>query len=128
MNKIWTDEMDRRLLELRKKHGLRGAGRIMGISENAAIARYHRIQGYVFPYDLALARAAKERKKIRAEARRKKNAEVRAALVMAFRDGKSRLEAYQIAMQIGGSLELIGKYTGISRQAVHQYLRYYGVN
>lgn len=123
----WTPEMDRKLkAAVAAGQTRRGWAREMGISESAAIARYNRLMGIIFPYDAAQRKLAREqaaeklRKKLASEAR------ALAAMDKQIKRGVPRRQAMIDAYVAGASYRALGKHFGVSWQAAQQYVTYYG--
>ncbi|MEO8317783.1 MAG: GcrA family cell cycle regulator, partial [Bradyrhizobium sp.] len=67
---MWTDRLDAKLLKL-KRDGLSFAeiGERIGVTRNAALGRFQRLNGIVFPSQAARRQARKETARLKEEAR-----------------------------------------------------------
>ena len=115
----WNDAMDAKLIEgVVRGLSRRAVARKLGISKNAAIARYNRISGIKFPSDVNKARIAKFK---RAEKRRAEKTSI-AAMLGDLHQGVHRQHAMRTAWKRGATMAAIGREVGLSAQRVHQII------
>ncbi len=122
----WTPELDRKLkAAIAAGHTRRGWARTMGFSESAVIARYNRLCGIVFPYDVERGRLSREQAAKKAKAQKEREAKALAEMDKQIKRGVPRRDAMQAAYRAGADYRALGKHFGFSRQAAQQYIAYY---
>lgn len=120
---VWTADMDAKLRAGRERKApipFSALGASIGVTKNAAIGRWHRISGTLFPYDIELGRLTMAQRAARAAEKRKHEDAGLRALASALAQGKSKGEAVATARKRGATLESIAKHFGVTKQAVHQ--------
>lgn len=122
MNMGWAHGKDERLLSARDS-GLtfQDACEGLGVSRNAAIGRYHRLKGTVFPSQIQRkteqAEATRRRRRIRSE-REKTHTAILDAMDDAINAGLKRNDAIRLAAKAGCPTGLIARRVQLSRQRV----------
>jgi hypothetical protein len=118
---MWNDRLDARLLKL-KRDGLSFAeiAERMGVTRNAALGRFQRLNRRVFPSQAERYRARKEATRLKAEARARKDGEIVRKMKAAIAAGADTTKAISQAFAAGGHRQRIGDVFGLSRQRVYQ--------
>jgi DNA-directed RNA polymerase specialized sigma subunit len=118
---MWTDRLDAKMLKL-KRDGLSFAeiSEKIGVTRNAAIGRFQRINGVIFPSQTARRQTREAAAKLKEDARLRKDREIIRKLRAALAAGTSRSKATKQAFFAGGSHKAIGNELGVSRQRVYQ--------
>jgi hypothetical protein len=117
----WTDRLDAKLRKL-KRDGLSFAeiAEKMGITRNAALGRFQRISGVVFPSTLERRRTRAVAAKARSDARLRKEAESIRKMKAAIAGGTDKGKAMSQAHAAGATFVAIGKVLGISSVRAYQ--------
>jgi hypothetical protein len=117
----WTDRLDAKLLKL-KKDGLSFAeiGERMGITRNAALGRFQRLNGVVFPSTLERRRTRAAAARLKKETRLKKEAELIRKMKAAIAAGTDKGNAMSQAHAAGATFVAIGEVFGISSVRAYQ--------
>jgi hypothetical protein len=118
---MWTNRLDARLLKL-KRDGLSFAevAERIGVTRNAALGRFQRLNGVIFPSQAERRRARKEVARRKAEAQARKDAKVIKKMKAALAAGTDQNEAITQAFAAGGNRKVIGDVFGLSRQRIFQ--------
>jgi hypothetical protein len=118
---MWNDRLDAKLRKL-KRDGLSFAeiAEKMGITRNAALGRYQRISGVVFPSTLERRRTRAAAAKARSDARLRKEAESIRRMKAAIAAGTDKGKAMSQAHAAGATFVAIGKIFGISSVRAYQ--------
>lgn len=120
----WTDQMDRTLIDGVAAGRSRGQiARRLGVSRFAAIARYNRLMGVVFPSDKERGKLEKQERLERERERNRVEREAIARMQDSIAKGAPRNPAMKTANKQGATLATIASCFGISRQAVHQAVK-----
>jgi len=118
---MWNSNLDAELMRLRKR-GL-SFGQIserMGVTRGAAIGRFNRLIGNVFPSDAARRREEAADARRRAAVRLEKQRHMVKKLKADIAAGKSRDRAIKEAYEAGATIRAIAKVIGVSFQRVHR--------
>ncbi|ABE63188.1 hypothetical protein Nham_2397 [Nitrobacter hamburgensis X14] len=131
MNVGWAPSKDERLLAVKGDGAsFQEACERLGVSRSAAIGRYHRIKGTVFPSQAQRrARQAEEtrrQRRIKSE-REKVHAAILDAMEEAINNGMKRNDAIVSAAKAKCPIGLVAKRLQLSRQRVDKILRDYEV-
>ena len=118
---MWNNRLDTRLLKL-KRQGLSFAeiGEKIGVTRNAAIGRFQRLNGRVFPSQAERSRTRRETARLKEEVRVRKNAEAIRNLKAALAAGTDKTKAVKQAYTAGANYEVIGDVLGVSGVRVRQ--------
>ena len=118
---MWNDRLDAKLLKL-KGTGLSFAevGERIGVTRNAAIGRFQRLNGVVFPSQAARRQSRQEVARLKEEARLRKAKEIIRKMKAAIAAGTDRSKAIERAFAAGASYQVIGESLGLSRQRAYQ--------
>src|SRR5689334_24578553 len=118
---MWTDRLDARLLKL-KREGFSFAeiGEQIGVTRNAALGRFQRLNGRVFPSQAERRRTRREAAKLKEETRTRRDREVIRKLKAAIAGGTDKTKAVHQAFMAGTSYKVIGAALGLSRQRAYQ--------
>jgi hypothetical protein len=118
---MWTDRLDAKLLKL-KRDGLSFAeiGERMGITRNAALGRFQRLNGVVFPSTLERRRTREAAARLKKEARLQKEGESIRKMKAAIAAGTDKGKAMSQAHATGATFVAIGKIFGISSVRAYQ--------
>ena len=118
---MWNDRLDAKLLKL-KREGLSFTeiGEQIGVTRNAAIGRFHRLNGRVFPSQAARRRTRKEAARRKDEARARKDRDGVRKLKAAIAGATERTKAIKQAFTAGASCQAIGDALGLSSQRIRQ--------
>lgn len=120
---MWDKSLDEKLLQLRER-GLSFAELApeLGVSRSAAIGRFQRIQGRVFPSEVARDEvAAAARKALKAEIASEREVLAR-SIGAAIASGRPRNEVIADALTNGATYQVIGEGLGVTKQRVHQII------
>jgi hypothetical protein len=119
--KMWTDKLDAKLLKL-KKDGFSFAeiGEKIGVTRNAALGRFQRLNGVVFPSQKARRKFREDRAKRKEAARLKKEREAIRKMKAAIAAGTDKGKAVAQAFAAGASYKAVGDVLGLSRQRAYQ--------
>ena len=118
---MWKSDLDAELMRLRKR-GL-SFGQIsqrMGVTRAAAIGRFNRLIGNVFPSDAARQREESADARRRAAARLEKQRHLAKKLRADIAAGKNRNRAIKQAYEAGATVRAIAKVIGVSHQRVQK--------
>jgi hypothetical protein len=116
----WNPELDAELTRLRNSGlSFRQISKLMGVSRNAAICRFHLLKGTPFPSNVARQLERKGRIEEQAE-RQARQQRILARLEVEIADGRDRDSAIRDAYEAGASTSMIGRTLGISGQRVWQ--------
>jgi hypothetical protein len=118
---MWNDRLDAKLLKL-KRDGLSFAeiGERIGVTRNAAIGRFQRLNGRVFPSQAARRQSRMEVARLKQEARLRKEAVIIRKMNAAIASGTDRGKAIARAFAAGAGYHVIGAAVGLSRQRAYQ--------
>ena len=118
---MWNSDLDAELMRLRKR-GL-SFGQIserMGVTRSAAIGRFNRLIGNVFPSDAARLREKAADARHRAAAQLEKQRHLAKKLRADIAAGKNRNRAIKEAYEAGATTRTIAKVVGVSFQRVQK--------
>ena len=117
----WTDRLDAKLLKL-KRDGLSFAevAERMGITRNAALGRYQRLNGVYFPSQLERRRSRAAVAKLKKDTRLKKEAEILRKMKASIAAGTDKVKAMNQAYLAGASYRIIGDALGLSKGRAYQ--------
>jgi hypothetical protein len=118
---MWNDRLDAKLLKL-KQEGLSFAevGKQIAVTRSAAIGRFQRLKGRVFPSQAARRRTRKATAKRKAAALARKNTNGLRKLRAAIAAGTQRNKAIKQAFTAGASCRAIGDVLGLTGQRIRQ--------
>ena len=118
---MWNDRLDTKLLKL-KRQGLSFAeiGEQIGVTRNAALGRFQRLNRRVFPSQAERSKTRREAARLKEETRARKDGEVIRKLKAAIAAGTDRPKAINQAFAAGTSYKTIGAALGLSRQRAYQ--------
>jgi hypothetical protein len=118
MSGTWDDRLDSRLLKAQAS-GLSFAevGQRIGVTRSAAIGRYHRLKGTLFPSQADAARRNHERD---IAGRAWKEARAMEALGLALSCGEDRNAAIRQALDAGCRTSTLAKHFGLTNGRIHQ--------
>jgi hypothetical protein len=118
---MWTDRLDAKLLKL-KRDGLSFAeiGERMGITRNAALGRFQRLNGVVFASTLERRRTRAAAAKLKKETRLRKEGEIIRKMKAAIAAGTDKGKAMHQAHAAGATFVAIGAVFGISSVRAYQ--------
>jgi hypothetical protein len=121
MMMTWNDRLDAKLRKL-KREGLSFAeiGERMGITRNAALGRFQRINGVVFPSQLERRRTRAAAARLKKEARLRKEGECIRKMKAAIAAGTDKGKAMYQAHAAGATFVAIGAVFGISSVRAYQ--------
>ena len=117
---MWNSDLDAELMRLRKR-GL-SFGEIsarMGVTRSAALGRFHRLSGKLFPSEATRRREEAEDARRRAASRLEKQRSIAKKLRDDIAAGKNRDRAIKEAYKAGATVRAIAKVIGVSHQRVH---------
>ena len=118
---MWNSDLDTELVQLRKR-GLSFSeiSAEMGITRGAALGRFNRLKGKVFPSQVAreqeIADARRRRKAARLERQRRLVKKMGADIAA----GKDRNRAIKEAYEAGATVRAIAQVIGLTAARVHQ--------
>jgi|SRR6516225_4828271 hypothetical protein len=118
---MWNSDLDTELVQLRKR-GLSFSeiSAEMGITRGAALGRFNRLKGKVFPSQVAreqeIADARRRRKAARLEKQRRLVKKMGADIAA----GKDRNRAIKEAYEAGATVRAIAQVIGLTAARVHQ--------
>ena len=118
---MWKSDLDAELMRLRKR-GL-SFGQIserMGVTRSAAIGRFNRLIGNVFPSDAARQREESADARRRAAARLERQRHLAKKLRADITAGKNRNRAIKQAYEAGATTRTIAKVVGVTFSRVQQ--------
>ena len=118
---MWDSDLDAELVRLRN-HGL-SFGEIsarMGVTRSAALGRFYRLSGNVFPSDAARQREESADARRRAAARLEKQRRLAKKLKADIAAGKNRNRAIKKANEAGATTRAIAKVVGVSFQRIQK--------
>jgi hypothetical protein len=118
---MWNSDLDTELMRLRHRGFSFGEISVrMGVTRNAALGRFYRLSGNVFPSDAARLRegsaAARRRRAERLEKQRHLTKKLKANIAA----GKNRNRAIKQAYEAGATVRAIAKVVGVSFQRVQR--------
>jgi hypothetical protein len=118
---MWNARLDAKLLKL-KRDGLSFAeiGERMGITRNAALGRFQRLNGVVFPSQLERRQSREAAARLKKETRLRKEGEIVRKMKAAIAAGTDRTKAMSQAYAAGASFRAIGEVFGVSRERAYQ--------
>jgi hypothetical protein len=118
---MWNSDLDAELIRLRK-HGFTFSviSAEMGITRGAALGRFQRLKGKVFPSQVARAREEAEAGKRRKAARIEKQQRLAKKLRADIAAGKVRNRAIKEAYEAGAGVRTIAKVVGVTHARVQQ--------
>ena len=118
---MWNSDLDAELIRLRKR-GL-SFGEIsakMGVTRGAALGRFRRLKGKIFPSQIAreqeIADAIRRRKAARLEKQQRLVKKMKADIAA----GKDRNRAIKEAYEAGATVRAIAQVIGLTAARVHQ--------
>ena len=118
---MWNSDLDAQLMRLRNR-GL-SFGQIssrMGITRSAALGRFHRLSGKLFPSEAARRQEEAEDARRRAAERLKKQRQLAKKLRADIAAGKDRDRAIKEAYEAGATTRTIAKVVGVTFTRVQQ--------
>ena len=118
---MWNSDLDAQLMRLRNR-GL-SFGQIssrMGITRSAALGRFHRLSGKLFPSEAARRQEEAEDARRRAAERLEKQRQLAKKLRADIAAGKNRNRAIKEAYEAGATVRAIAKVIGVSHQRVQK--------
>ena len=118
---MWNSDLDAVLMRLRNR-GL-SFGEIsarMGITRSAALGRFHRLSGKVFPSEAARRREEADDARRRAAARLEKQRRLAKELRADLAAGKNRNRAIKKAYEAGAGIRTIAKVIGVTFSRIQQ--------
>ena len=117
---MWNSDLDAELMRLRKRGLSFGqiSGR-MGVTRSAALGRFYRLSGSVFPSEAARRQEEAADAKRRVAARLEKQRQLAEKLRADITAGKNRDRAIKEAYKAGATVRAIAKVIGVSHQRVH---------
>ena len=118
---MWNSDIDAELVRLQKR-GL-SFGQIsvrMGVTRNAAIGRFYRLSGDVFPSDAARRRERARASRLRAAARLEKEQRLTKKLRADIAADRDRDRAIKEAYEAGAGVRTIAKVVGLTFVRVQQ--------
>ena len=118
---MWTSDLDAELIRLRKR-GL-SFGEIsakMGITRGAALGRFRRLKGKVFPSQVAREQEIADARRRRKAARLEKQQRLVKKLKADIAAGKDRNRAIKEAYEAGATVRAIAQVIGLTAARVHQ--------
>ena len=117
----WTDRLDAKLLKLKKEgHSFAEIGERMGLTRNAVLGRYQRLNGVVFPSQLERRRSRAAAAKLKEDARLKKEDAIIRKMKATIAAGTDRAKAMHQAHVAGARYQVIGDVFGLSRERAYQ--------
>ena len=118
---MWNDRLDAKLRKLQKEgYSFAEIGERMGITRNAALGRFQRISGVVFPSKLERRRNREAGAKLKRETRLKKEGDAIKKMKAAIDGGTDKAKAMKQAYAAGASFRAIGEVYGVSRERAYQ--------
>ena len=118
---MWNSDLDAELMRLRKR-GL-SFGEIsarMGVTRSAALGRFYRLSGSVFPSEAARRQEEAADAKRRVAARLEKQRQLAEKLRADITAGKNRDRAIKEAYEAGAGVRTIAKVIGVTFARVQQ--------
>jgi hypothetical protein len=121
---IWTDQLDAKLLKLRKE-GLSFAevAERMHLSRNTVLGRAQRLAGRKFPSQVARSEKRRRRNDARARQAAAQAKVISRKLKKDLAAGVDRNVAVRAAMDAGAATQLVAELIGVSSQRVRQIMR-----
>ena len=118
---MWNKRLDAKLLKL-KRDGLSFAevGERIGVTRNAALGRFQRLNGRVFPSQAERHRTRKEAARLKEQTRARKDGEIIRKMKAAIAAGTDPTKAIRQAFVAGAHRQTIGDVFGLSRERVYQ--------
>jgi hypothetical protein len=118
---MWNNRLDAKLRKL-KRDGLSFAeiGERMGITRNAALGRFQRLNGVVFPSQLERRRTREAAARLKKETRLRKEGEIVRKMKAAIAAGTDKAKAMSQAHAAGATFVAIGEVFGISSVRAYQ--------
>lgn len=118
---MWTDRLDAKLLKL-KRDGLSFAeiGERIGVTRNAALGRFQRLNGRIFPSQAERSKTRKETARLKEEARLRKEDAIIRKMKATIAAGTDRAKAMHQAHIAGARYQVIGDVFGLSRERAYQ--------
>ena len=118
---MWNSDLDAELMRLRKRGFSFGEiSARMGVTRNAALGRFYRLSGNVFPSDAARLREESADARRRAAERLEKQRRLAKKLRADIAAGKNRNRAIKRAYEAGATVRAIAKVIGVSFQRVQK--------
>jgi len=118
---MWNDRLDAKLRKLQKEgYSFAEIGERMGITRNAALGRFQRISGVVFPSQLERRRNREAAAKLKLDTRLRKEGEAIRKMKAAIAGGTDKAKAMKQAYAAGASFRAIGEVYGVSRERAYQ--------
>ena len=118
---MWNSDLDTELMRLRNRGFSFGEISVrMGVTRNAALGRFYRLSGNVFPSDAARQREESADARRRAAARLEKQRRLAKKLKADIAAGKNRNRAIKQAYEAGATVRAIAKVIGVSHQRVQR--------
>ena len=118
---MWNSDLDTELMRLRNRGFSFGEISVrMSVTRNAALGRFYRLSGNVFPSDAARLREEAADARRRAAARLEKQRRLAKKLKADIAAGKNRNRAIKEAYEAGATVRTIAKVVGVSFQRVQK--------
>jgi hypothetical protein len=118
---MWNSKLDAELVRLRKRGFSFGEiSARMGITRSAALGRFHRLSGNVFPSEAARQREEAADARRRAAARLEKQRLLAKKLKADIAAGKNRNRAIKEAYEAGATVRTIAKVIGVTFSRIQQ--------
>src|SRR5947199_5934942 len=107
---MWNDRSDAKLLKLKREgYSFAEVAERMGITRSAALGRFQRLNGVVFPSQLERRRSREAAARLKIETRLRKEGEVVRKMKAAIAAGTNRAKAMSQARAAGASFRAIGE-------------------
>ena len=118
---MWNSDLDTELVQLRKR-GLSFSeiSAEMGITRGAALGRFQRLKGKVFPSQVAREQEIADARRRRKAARLEKQQRLVKKLKADIAAGKDRNRAIKEAYEAGATVRAIAQVIGLTAARVHQ--------
>lgn len=121
---MWNDRTDAKLLKLKRDgYSFAEIGERMGITRNAALGRFQRLNGRLFPSQLERRRTREAAARLKSETRLRKEGAIIRKMNAAIAAGTDKGKAMKQARAAGASFVAIGAVFGLSRVRVYQIVK-----
>ena len=118
---MWNSDLDTELMRLRNRGFSFGEISVrMGVTRNAALGRFYRLSGNVFPSDAARLREEAADARRRAAERLEKQRRLAKKLRADIAAGKNRNRAIKKAYEAGAGIRTIAKVIGVTFSRIQQ--------
>lgn len=118
---MWNDRSDAKLLKLKREgYSFAEVAERMGITRNAALGRFQRLNGRLFPSQLERRRSREAAARLKSETRLQKEGAIIRKMNAAIAAGTDKARAIKQARAAGASYVAIGNVFGVSRARVYQ--------